>query len=325
MNLKSRPVGLPQLSDFESVEEIVPELLDGQVLLKTIYISVDPYLRGKMSGTKEPMFELNAPVSSKMIAEVVQSRHKQLKAGDMVCNYLDWKEYQVSDGAGLTKINADQVPISTHLGVLGITGLSAYLPLMEFGKPKPNETLVISGAAGAVGSIAGQIGKLMGCRVIGIVGTDEKAALIKDQFNFDEAINYKTEPDLRAAIAAHCVNGVDIYFDNVGGIISEAVLNNINTYGRVVVCGSISSYNEAEPLLSPSILPLVVYKFLSIQGFLIGDLAPGFPEGLIQLTTWIEEGKLKYTETILEGFEKLPEAFLGLFEGRNEGKMIVKI
>ena len=325
INLRNRPVGLPDKNDFEEVEENIPELLDGQILLQSIYISVDPYLRGRMSGTKEPIFKLNAPVASKLIARIIQSRHKNFKMGDIVSHYLDWKEYQVSDGTGLNKIDEHNAPLSANLGVLGITGLSAYLPLITFGKPQSGETIVISAAAGAVGSIAGQIGKILGCKVVGIVGSDQKVTLLEENFGFDAAINYKNEQDLSSAIASHCPNGVDIYFDNVGGMISDAVFANINTYGRVVVCGSISNYNDTEIALSPSILPIVVYKFLSINGFLIADFAAQFDQGLMQLSTWLKQGKLKYKETVLEDFDKLPEAFIGLFKGLNEGKMIVKV
>jgi NADPH-dependent curcumin reductase CurA len=323
--LKKRPDGLPKADDFEMKEESISSLEEGQLLLKAIYVSVDPYLRGKMSGTKIPRFEIGAPISSKIIAEVIESRHVNFIKGEFVSHYLDWKQYNVSDGTGLTKVDELAAPLSTYLGVLGITGLSAYFALVDIGKPKPGETLVVSGAAGAVGSIAGQIGKLMGCRVVGIVGTDDKARLIKSKFGFDEAINYKTTPDLRSAIAKSCSAGVDIYFDNVGGAISDSVIANMNTYGRVPVCGTIASYNDITEQLSPSLLPQVVYKFLTIQGFLIADFATRFPEALAQLATWLKSGKLNYSETIIEGFEHLPDAFIGLFEGRNEGKMIVKI
>ena len=203
--------------------------------------------------------------------------------------------------------------------------MSAYIALMDIGKPKKGETLVVSGAAGAVGTIVGQIGKIMECKVVGIVGTDEKAALLKTKFGYDEAINYKTTPDMKAAIAQLCPEGVDIYFDNVGGAISDGVIANMNKYGRIPVCGTISNYNDIEEQTSPSLLPIVVYKFLTIQGFLIGDYAVRFPGVIAQLAAWLKEGKITYSETILEGFDKLPEAFIGLFEGRNEGKMIVKI
>ncbi|MDB5152472.1 MAG: alcohol dehydrogenase, partial [Mucilaginibacter sp.] len=187
------------------------------------------------------------------------------------------------------------------------------------------ETMVVSGAAGAVGTIAGQIGKIMGCKVVGIVGTDEKINLLKTKFGYDEAINYKTTPDMNAAIAALCPNGVDIYFDNVGGTISDSVIANMNNYGRIPVCGTISNYNDIEEQTGPRLLPIVVYKFLTIQGFLIGDHAARFPGVTAQLAAWLKEGKITHSETILEGFDKLPAAFIGLFEGTNKGKMIVKI
>lgn len=316
---------MPLISDFITVEESIPEPGSGEILLKAIYISVDPYLRGKMSGTKEPRFELDKPIVSKLIAEVVESKNEKFKKGDFVSGYLNWKEYQLSDGSGIQEVDSKAAPISAYLGVLGVTGLSAYFALLKIGKPKPGETLVVSGAAGAVGSIAGQIGKIMGCRIVGIAGTDEKKKLLTDRFGFDAVINYKTTPDIKAAIAESCPNGVDIYFDNVGGEISDAVFANMNKYGRIPVCGSISNYNDAEQALSPSLLPLVVYKFLTIQGFLIADFAEKFPQGIAQLSTWLDEGKLTYSETIIDGFTNLPEAFIGLFEGRNEGKMLVRI
>jgi NADPH-dependent curcumin reductase CurA len=323
--LRNKPVGLPLLTDFELTGESVPQISEGQVLLKAVYISVDPYLRGKMAGTHGASFEPGKPLASKVIAEVIGSKNSQFNPGEFVSGYLSWKEYQVSDGNGLTILDDKAAPLSTYLGVLGITGLSAYFALLDIGKPKKGETLVVSGAAGAVGTIAGQIGKIMGCRVVGIAGTDDKTALLKSKFGFDEAINYKTTPDMKAAIAAACPDGVDIYFDNVGGPVSDAVFPNLNAYGRVPVCGAISNYNDTEVPLSPSLLPLVVYKFLTIQGFLIADFAPRFPAGTAQLAEWLKAGRLTYSETIMKGFDKLPEAFLGLFEGKNEGKMIVEI
>jgi NADPH-dependent curcumin reductase CurA len=325
ITLKTRPVGLPKKSDFDLTTEVVPALNPGEVLLKAVYISVDPYLRGRMSGTKVPRFEIGQPIASKVLAEVMDSKNTAFSRGEYVSHYLNWKEYQVSDGTGLVKVDAAAAPVTANLGVLGVTGLSAYFALLDIGQPRAGETLVVSGAAGAVGSIAGQIGKLMGCRVVGIVGTDEKAALIKGKFGFDEAINYRTVTDMTAALAAACPAGVDIYFDNVGGPVSDAVMACLNPYGRVAMCGSIANYNDTEQALSPSILPLVVYKFLTIRGFLIADFAARFPEGLAQLAAWLKQGKLTYSETIVEGFEQLPEAFIGLFEGRNEGKMLVKV
>ena len=325
IKLIKRPEGIPVNDDFEIVTETVPSINHGDVLLKTLFVSVDPYLRGKMSGTKLPRFEINEPVASKLIAEVVDSLNPEFKKGDFVSHYLDWKELQISDGKGLVKLDAETAPLSAFLGVLGVTGLSAYFALNDFGKPKKSETMVVSAAAGAVGSIAGQIGKIMGCRVIGIVGTDEKAELIREKFGFDGALNYNKTPDLSAEIAAVCPDGVNIYFDNVGGSLSDAVIAHINTYGRIIACGVIANYNDASIPIGPSLLPLVVYKFLSIHGFLIADFAPRFPEGIKQLAAWIDSGDLRYSETIMNGFENLPEAFIGLFQGKNTGKMIVQI
>ncbi|AKD54355.1 NADP-dependent oxidoreductase [Spirosoma radiotolerans] len=325
IRLKNRPVGVPKPGDFELVTQELPGLSQGEILLEASYISVDPYLRGKMSGTKEPRFELGQPITSKLIARVVESRNPHFRSGDYVSDYLLWQEFQIAGGSGLTKIDPHQAPLPAYLGVLGITGLSAYLPLLDYGQPKPGETLVVSGAAGAVGSIAGQIGKILGCRVVGIVGSEEKAELVKEKFGFDQAVNYRGSNDLNAAIASACPHGVDLYFDNVGGPISEAVIANINPYGRIIVCGAISNYNETTPALSPSLLPLVVYKFLRIQGFLIADFSSRFPQALNQLHEWLQQGKITYSETIVQGFENLPNAFIGLFEGLNQGKMIVEI
>jgi NADPH:quinone reductase len=325
ITLKNRPVGMPLLSDFDNEEEWMPVTSKEEIILKSVYISVDPYLRGKMNGTHPPIFELNDPITSKIIAEVIESKNANLKKGDYVSGYLKWQEYQSADGKALQKIDPSEAPLSAYLGVLGITGLSAYIALMDIGKPKKGETLVVSGAAGAVGSIAGQIGKIMGCRVVGIVGTDEKKELLTTKFGFDAAINYNASHEMKAAIAGLCPDGVDIYFDNVGGWISDGVIANMKPYGRIPVCGSISNYNDVEQQTSPSLLPIVVYKFLTIQGFLISDHAARFPVVTAQLVGWLKEGKITYSETILKGFDKLPEAFIGLFEGRNEGKMIVKI
>jgi NADPH:quinone reductase len=325
ITLKNRPEGMPRLSDFELISRPMPLNDPNEMLLKTIYVSVDPYLRGKMSKTYFPPFELGSPISSKIIAEVVDSNNSQFVKGDYVSGYLDWAEYQISKGNGLTKIDPKVAPLSAWLGILGTTGLSAYFALLDIGIPKAGETLVVSGAAGAVGSIAGQIGKIIGCQVIGITGSDEKAELLKTKFGFDKAINYKINPDMSKAIARACPNGVDVYFDNVGGEISDGVIANLNNYARVAVCGSISNYNNTEEQIGPSLLPVIVYKRISLRGFLIADYADRFPEGIAQLSAWLKEGKLTYSETVIKGFHNLPKAFIGLFEGKNEGKMIVEI
>jgi NADPH-dependent curcumin reductase CurA len=315
---------MPGSKNFEFVEEAIPAVPGSGVLLKTLYVSVDPYLRGKMAATHDP-FAIGDPISSRVIAEVMESDNGHFSKGDLVTGYLDWKEYQVSNGSGLSKVDPGKAPLTAYLGVLGVTGLTAYFALSDIGRPKPGETLVVSGAAGAVGSIAGQIGKIWGCRVVGIVGTEQKRNLIKDKFGFDEAINYRTAGDIRDAIANACPTGVDIYFDNVGGSISDDVIANLNDNARIVVSGAISNYNDEEVQSGPRLLPLVVYKRLHIRGFLIADFAGRFAEGRQQLLTWLDQGKITYSETIVNGFDNLPQAFIDLFEGKNEGKMIVKV
>jgi len=325
--LNKRPEGKPSLDNFKIVEEDKPTIKEGEMLLKTTYVSVDPYLRGRMSEAKSyvPPFKLHEPMQSGVVAEVIESQHPDFKRGDHVTGNLDWKEYQAANRKGLTKIENKNVSLSAYLGVLGMTGLTAYLGLTEIGSPKQGETIVVSGAAGAVGSIVGQIGKIMGCRVIGLAGTDQKVNLLKDKFGFDEAINYKTTIDIKEAIAKAAPDGVDVYFDNVGGDISDAILVNVNPFGRVVVCGAISLYNETDIPTGPRVQPLLVKNRILMQGFIVSDYASKFPESIKQLSQWLEEGKLTYSETVVEGFEQIPQAFIDLFEGKNTGKMVVKV
>jgi NADPH-dependent curcumin reductase CurA len=272
-----------------------------------------------------PSFEIGKPIQSGIIAQVTDSRHPDFRKDDFVSGTLEWKEYQVSDGKGLVKVDPKVSPLSSYLGILGMTGLTAYLGLTEIGMPAAGETLVVSGAAGAVGSVVGQVGKIMGCRVVGITGSDEKAELLISKFKFDHAVNYKTAHDLKAAISDACPDGVDIYFDNVGGEISDAVLPNINKHARLPVCGAISLYNDAKIPTGPRVQPILVTKSATMRGFIVGDFSAKFPEARKQLSSWLKDGKLTYAETIVEGFENIPQAFIDLFDGKNKGKMIVKI
>jgi hypothetical protein len=327
ITLKSRPKGTPKLSDFDFTTSEVKELQKGEVLLRTTYVSVDPYLRGRMSDAKsyiEP-FELNKPIVSGIIAEVIDSKSDNFSVGDFVSGVLEWKETQVAKKDSLKKVDPSKAPLSAYLGILGMTGLTAYLGLTEIGKPKEGETLVVSGAAGAVGSVVGQIGKILGLHVVGIAGTDEKVDMIKSDFGFDEGINYNTTKNMTQAIAKACPDGVDVYFDNVGGEISEAVLFNINKFSRTVNCGAISVYNNTELPKSISVQPFLIKNSSSMQGFVIFDYVDKHPAGIKQLAQWLQEDKLQYTETIQEGFETIPQAFLDLFEGKNKGKMVVKL
>ena len=326
--LNNRPEGKPTLSNFEFVEEEkILTISEGEILLETAYVSVDPYLRGRMSDAKSyvPPFKLNQPVHSGVVAKVLESKNEKFQVGDYVSGMLNWSTQQVSDGEGLNKVNPEKAPLSTYLGVLGMTGLTAYLGLTEIGKPKKGETIVVSGAAGAVGSVVGQIAKILGLRVIGIAGTDEKIEMLKTKFGFDEGINYNTTKDMKSAIAEAAPNGVDVYFDNVGGPISDAVLFSINQFARIIICGAISVYNETELPTSLSVQPFLVKNSALMQGFIVSNYAEKFPEAIQKLAGWLNEGKLTYTETIVDGFDNIPQAFIDLFEGKNKGKMIVKI
>lgn len=325
--LASRPEGTPGYNDFRFEATELSPLQEGEVRLKPLYISVDPYLRGRMKDEPSyiPPFELNKPIASAVIAQVAASKSPGLQTGDKVVGLLPWATDMQEAAANLMKLDPAGLPDSYFLGTLGYPGYTAYLGIKDICQPKPGETVVVSGAAGAVGTIAGQIAKIMGARVVGIAGTDEKAALLKNEFGFDEVINYKTAKDLSQAIAAACPKGVDAYFDNVGGDITDAVIRNINFHGRIALCGQISLYNDAELSTGPRILYTVLMRSILIKGYVVSDYADRFPEAIAALSGWVKEGKLKVQETIAEGFEKLPEAFLGLFTGNNTGKMLVKI
>lgn len=325
--LKNRPAGTPTLNDFEIKEEEQPKIEEGEILLKSKYISVDPYLRGRMrSGESyiEP-FKVDEALESGVIAEVLESKNSNFKQGDFVNGMLKWKEIQVSKGAGLNKVDPNTAPLSAFLGILGLTGITAYLGLDKIGKLKEGETLLVSGAAGAVGSVVGQIGRIKGCKVVGIAGTNEKTEQLKNEFGFDETINYKTSSDLKESIKKACPNGVDVYFDNVGGEILDAALQNINKFGRVINCGAISLYNATETPQGPRHESTLIQKSVLMQGFTVRDYIKDFGPAINQLASWLKEDKIKYSETIVEGFENTPQAFLDLFKGKNSGKMIVKI
>ncbi|MBG26299.1 MULTISPECIES: NADP-dependent oxidoreductase [Croceibacter] len=325
--LNNRPEGRPQESDFKFEESEKPSAKDGEILLETKYVSVDPYLRGRMRDQKsyiEP-FELNEPITSHIIAEVIETKNDNFKEGDLVTGMLAWKKYQTTYGEQLNKIDTDLAPATAYLGILGMTGLTAYFGLTKIGEPKDGETLVVSGAAGAVGTVVGQIGKIKGCKVIGTAGTDDKVELLKDKFGYDEAINYKTTDNMKETIASAAPNGVDVYFDNVGGDITDAVLANIARNARVINCGAISVYNDTETPTGPRVEPILIKNSVSMQGFTIGNYQSQFKEGMQQLGKWLKEDKLTYSETIVEGFDNIPQAFIDLFDGKNQGKMIVKV
>ncbi|WP_329904337.1 NADP-dependent oxidoreductase [Porphyromonas pogonae] len=325
---KSRPVGMVSRDNFE-IKEVSGsyELHDGEVLVRALYISVDPYMRGRMSDSKSyiPPFETGKPLEGGVVAEVVESKSGALSKGEVVLGNLPWKEEQVVRADKLNKVDANIAPASYYLGILGMPGLTAYLGLTRIGAPKSGETVVISGAAGAVGSVVGQIAKIMGCHVVGIAGSEEKANFLKNELGFDAVINYKTAGDLSKAVAECCPNGVDVYYDNVGGEVSDAVLLHINRFARIILCGQISLYNSTEMPMGPRPQVALVKNSALMKGFIVNDYNEYYPEAIKQLAEWIKEGKLLYHETVLQGFDKLPEAFIGLFEGRNTGKLLVKV
>lgn len=326
IRLASRPVGMPTSENFAFVDIDLPVLSDGQVLLQTQYISVDPYMRGRMNDVRSyvPPFELDKAMQGDVIARVVESRHSQYEAGDIVASYLPWRRYTVSDGHGLRKLDAAQGPVTAALSVLGITGLTAYFGLFDIGRPKPGETVVVSGAAGAVGSVVGQMAKLCGCRVIGIAGSDEKTAYLTDELGFNAAVNYRTQ-NVGTALKELCPEGVDVYFDNVGGEVTDAVLMRINDGARIAMCGQIAMYNATKAEMGPRLLSQLVVHRALIKGFIVSDYAPRFGEAIKRLAGWVTSGEIKYRETVVQGFERVPEAFLGLFRGDNIGKQLVKV
>jgi NADPH:quinone reductase len=324
--LASRPIGLPSAANFRKEKTVLNSIKDNEALLKSWYISVDPYMRGRMNSAKSyaASFEVDQPIKGSIVARVIESRSKSLLPGDIVVGLLPWATYSIEKAENLRKIDVKNVPPSCYLGILGMPGITAYFGIMDICKPVKGETVVISGAAGAVGIVAGQIAKLQGTRVIGIAGTDEKCSLIKNQFGYDEAINYRTSKSIRKELAAMCPEGVDVYFDNVGGEITEAVAANLDFHARIALCGQISQYNNAKPYLGYSILPHLLTRSVMLQGFIVSNYSDLFGEAISHLTQWLNEGKLRYTETIIEGFDNLPDAFLGLFSGKNQGKMLVK-
>ena len=325
--LARRPVGYPKPKDFEIVRSQMPEPAEGEFLLKTRYLSVDPYQRGRMNeGTSyAPGVALGEVMTGGIVGEVVQSNHADYQVGNVVQANLGWQEYAISDGNGARKVDPTLAPISTSLGVLGMPGATAYFGLLEIGKPLWGETVLVSGAAGAVGSLVGQIAKIKGCRAVGITGSDEKIAYITDELGFDDAYNYKTAGDHGESIQSTCPQGADVYFDNVGGVITDAVFARMNEKGRIVICGQISQYNLEAPEQGPRHLWHLIVKRLRVQGFLVFDFADKYAEALSQMAAWVSEGKLKYREDIVEGLENAPAAFIGMLSGDNIGKRLIKV
>ena len=324
--LASRPAGMPTMENFKIADAEVPQSKDGEVLIRTLYLSVDPYMRGRMSDRKSyvPPFGVGAAIAGGAVGEVVESRSAKFKSGDIVTGMLPWQLYSVAKETEVRKINPQLAPVTTALGVLGMPGLTAYFGFLDIGKPKEGETVVVSGAAGAVGTIVCQIAKIKGCRVVGIAGSDEKNQYLEKELGVDATINYKTA-DLKQALRAASPAGVDVYFDNVGGEVSDAVMTLITHGSRTVICGQISLYNLEKPDVGPRVQPYLLVNSALMQGFIVTDYSARFAEGVSQLAQWLQQGKLKYAENIVAGFENTPRAFLGLFSGENLGKQLVKV
>ena len=325
IRLVSRPQGFPDEDLFEVAETSIPEPADSQVLIRNAYFSVDPYMRPRMNDVRSYVapFTLGEAMTGGAVGRVVSSQNSRYAEGDWVVHQLGWREWALSDGSALRKLDPGVAPISTALGVLGMPGFTAWYGLHELGTPTEGETVFVSGAAGAVGSAAGQMARLAGCRVIGSAGSAQKLEWLRE-LGFDDVFDYR-EQTPRRALAELAPDGLDIYFDNVGGDHLEAAIGALRTYGRVVACGSISRYNDAEPTPGPRNMFLVVTKRLRIQGYIISDHYERFGEFAAQAATWVGDGRLRYRETVVEGIENAPKAFLGLLRGENIGKMLVKV
>ncbi len=327
ITLADRPVGMPKVSDFHQVESPMPHAGRGEVLVQTLYLSVDPYVRGRLTGvtTYARGLDLGEVIVGGVVGRVLETNDPRCNAGDIVEGMLGWQEYAAAPAKSLRKVDPAAGPISSSLYVLGMPGLTAYFGLLEICRPQPGETVVVSGAAGAVGSLVGQIARIKRCRAIGIAGTDQKVRFLVEELGFDAAFNYRETPDYDAKLKELCPNGVDVYFDNVGGPITDAVMRRIGSHARVAVCGQISQYNAVEPEMGPRWLSQLVIRQAKVEGFLVTQFADRFDAGLHQLSTWLKEKRLHYREDVVDGLEKAPQAFIRMLEGKNIGKQLVKV
>ena len=327
IHLRQRPEGMPSSEDFALVSLPVSEVSDGEFLVKNLWMSVDPYMRGRMIDRKsyiEP-YALGEVMDGGAIGEVVESKNQAFPVGSKVAHMNGWREFFISSGEGLQVLPETPLSEQAFLGVLGMPGMTAYTGLLKIGELKEGDNVFVSAASGAVGAIVCQIAKLKGCYVAGSVGTDAKADYLMTELGVDAVVNYKTTENLQADIIKACPNGVDVYFENVGGDHLESVLNVMNDHGRIAVCGMIDQYNATAPVPGPSNLGQIIAKKLKIQGFIVSDHWDGYPAFVQEMGQWIGEGKVSWKETVYNGIEEAPEAFIGLFTGKNTGKMLVKL
>ena len=324
--LHKRPSGYPKSEDFRLVESELPKLLEGEILIESKFLSLDPYMRGRMNDTKSyaPSLKLGDVITGEAVGKVIKSRNRKIKEGYFVNAHIGWQEYGKTDGNSVRIIDPNLAPISTALGILGMPGLTAYFGLLNICKPLPGDTVVVSAASGAVGAVVGQIAKIMGCRVIGIAGSEQKIDYCSSELNFDFVINYKKENVINK-ILEYAPEGVDVYFDNVGGEISDAVISNIAIGGRIAVCGQISLYNLEEASMGPRMGGTLLINQASMQGFLVFQFKSQYQDGLIRLSDWVRKGSLKYKEDIIDGIENVPKAFIGMMNGQNFGKLLIRL
>jgi NADPH-dependent curcumin reductase CurA len=323
--LANRPSGWVKESDFQIVEQPLASPSDGEVLVRNLFLSLDPYMRGRMNASKSyaASVELGAVMVGGTVGEVMESRNPKLKMGDIVVGYLGWQQYGVSDGKDLRKVARRNFPLSLYLGTVGMPGVTAWIGLNKIGQPKAGETVVVSAASGAVGSVVGQLAKMQGCRVVGVAGGALKCAYTMQDLGFDGCVDYKAG-HIAHDLERETPNGIDVYFENVGGDILEAVIPRLNPFARIPLCGLISDYNATTPRGISDMRQFLI-KRVKLQGFICSDTMELWPEALKQLGDLVENGTLKYRETIVEGIENAPKAFIGLFKGENFGKLIVKL
>jgi NADPH-dependent curcumin reductase len=323
--LRHRPAGAPRPDDFEVVETPRPSPGPGEILCRTIYLSLDPYMRGRMTEGRSyaPSVVLGQVMVGGTVSEVVASSHPGFAVGDLVAGQDGWQTYAVGNGAGVRKLDPTLAPISTALGVLGMPGFTAYVGLLDIGRPRPGETVVVSAASGAVGSVVGQLARLKGCRAVGIAGAPAKCDYVVKELGFDACVSHR-QPDLPTALARACPDGIDVYFENVGGAVLDAVLGLVNRGARIPLCGLIAEYNATEAPRGPSLRPFLVNRVL-LQGFIVSDHVDRFPAFAAEMGRWWREGRLRFREDVVEGLENAPTAFPRLFDGSNFGKLLVRV
>jgi NADPH-dependent curcumin reductase CurA len=324
--LAARPKAAADLGCFRLETVPISAPRDGEVLLRTEWLSLDPYMRGRMNDSRSyaAKVEIGQVMGGEAVGEVVQSKNPQFKPGDTVLNRAGWQQYGLSDGSDLRKVDPKAVPISTYLGVVGMPGVTAWMGLHDIGQPKPGETVVVSAASGAVGSVVGQLAKARGCRVVGVAGGREKCDFVTKEFGFDACVDHRAG-DLVKALAAAAPKGIDIYFENVGGSLLDAVLALCNPFARIPLCGMISQYNAGDDRYGVKNLMAAVGMRIKLQGFIVSDHMERWPEALKELSDGVRSGKIKYRETVTQGLENAPRAFIGLLKGENFGKQLVKV